>query len=185
MLPLYSPNFSSTPDLFEAIVKLSKQKDWRWLIKFHPKMTNEWIEKFKAQTHEKLQIVGDTQLFEVFQQSDVILSDTSSNITEFILQGKPAVTYKNAQPEEVFINFTDPTQLEHSLSLALNGKCKKEQIANYCQQMHPYNDQKSSERILDAVENILQNLLCAKKRKPLNLFRHLKMRKAYSYWRFF
>jgi CDP-glycerol glycerophosphotransferase (TagB/SpsB family) len=183
--PTFSPAFTSTPDLFEAIIKLSKQNDWRWLIKFHPKMASEWVEKFKAQAHEKLQIVGDTQLFDVFQQSDVILSDTSSIITEFILQGKPAVTYKNAQPEEVLINFTDPTQLEHSLSLALNGNSKKEQIADYCQQMHPYNDQKSSERILDAVEHILQNQLCAEKRKPLNLFRQLKMRKAYRYWRFF
>ncbi|MDX3772593.1 CDP-glycerol glycerophosphotransferase family protein [Chromatiaceae bacterium AAb-1] len=184
--PTFSPSLTSVPDLFDQIISLSHRHPWRWLVKFHPKMDAQWVEKFRAAAHDKLQLVADTNLYDTFEQADLMLSDTSSIITEFVLHGKPVITYRNAQPEPVLIDITAPDQLESSIKQALaTERCQQELIADYCRQMHPYTDGQSSERILDQVAAILQNGITAATPKPLNFFRELKMRKALSYWRFF
>lgn len=182
--PTFSPAYCSTPELFEEIIKLSHSEDWQWLVKFHPKMDSTWIDKFRAQSHHKLKLVGDAHLASAFATADVLLSDTSSIITEFLLQGKPAVTYKNASPDPVFIDFVEAPQLKSSIETALHDVSRKERIEQFCHSMHPYRDQLSSERILSCVENILTNNITAERRKPLNIIRHLKARKAYKYWAF-
>jgi len=50
--------------------------------------------------------------------------------------------------------------------------------------LHPYVDGQSSSRILDACEDILDNKIKAKKRRPLNLFRNFKIRRSLGYWKF-
>ncbi len=182
--PTFSPALTSAPDLFEEIVHLSHQKDWQWLVKFHPKMDKYWVEQFKQAAHAKLQIVEDAAISPVLHAADVILSDTSSIITEFMLLSKPAVTYKNAQPEPELIDFTNPKKLAEKIELALNAD--EEQITRinqYTARMHPYQDGLSSSRILAAVDDILQNGKQAPKKKPLNLVRNFKMRKKLGYWK--
>lgn len=55
-------------------------------------------------------------------------------------------------------------------------------IDEFCQQLHPYHDGLSSQRVLAATnELILTNPKL--KAKPLNLIRNFKMRKKLNYWR--
>ncbi|MCU4674230.1 CDP-glycerol glycerophosphotransferase family protein [Catenovulum sp. 2E275] len=182
--PTFSPALTSAPDLFDQIVHLSHQQDWQWLIKFHPKMDKTWVDKFKHAAHAKLQIVEDAAISPVLHAADVILSDTSSIITEFMLLSKPAVTYKNAQPEPELIDFTNPKQLLEKLEYALNLEPSElAKIDAYTAKMHPYQDGLSSKRILAAVDNIVLNGKKAPKNKPWNLIRNLKMRKKLAYWK--
>ncbi|WAJ69674.1 CDP-glycerol glycerophosphotransferase family protein [Catenovulum adriaticum] len=182
--PTFSPALTSAPDLFEEIIQLSHTQNWQWIVKFHPKMDKNWIEKFTAAAHDKLQIIETAEIAPVLHAADVILSDTSSIITEFMLLSKPAVTYKNAQPEPELMDFTEPKQLKSELSQALEPNAQLiEQINQYTAQMHPYQDGLSSQRILTAVDDIVEKGKRARKKLPLNLVRNFKMRKKMKYWK--
>lgn len=183
--PTFSPSLTSVPDLYEQIVKLSKNGNWHWLVKFHPKMESSWVEKFKAAQHDHLQVVETAEIAPVLQTADVILSDTSSIITEFMLLNRPAVTYKNKQPDVALIDFTDASLLEQKLTEALEPtEDRLKQIRDYNEQFHPYQDGQSANRILTAIEDKVANGKKAPKALPVNLIRNLKMRKKLKYWKF-
>ena len=57
-----------------------------------------------------------------------------------------------------------------------------ERIDRYVQELHPYRDGRSSERVLDAVQGRLADN-GAYRAKPLNLIRRLKVRKQLGYYR--
>ena len=54
-------------------------------------------------------------------------------------------------------------------------------IEEHAKQTHPYVDGRSSERVLDAVDALVQKGLGHLKPKPRNLIRHMKMRKQLGY----
>ena len=117
-------------------------------------------------------------------QADVMLSDTSSVITEFLLLNKPVVTFRNSQPESPLMDVTAPEQLESALQSALSeNNSLQQEIEQYMQKVHPSRDGRASQRILDAVAEQI-NHPPALKPKPRNLIRQFKMRKRLGYWQF-
>jgi CDP-glycerol glycerophosphotransferase (TagB/SpsB family) len=182
--PTFSPSLTSVRDLYKPISKISKKGNWHWLVKFHPKMENNWVRKFESIQHEHLEVVCATEIAPVLKAAHVILSDTSSIISEFMLLNRPAVTYKNIDPEDVLINFTEPNLLEQKLAEALQvSEIRLNKINAYNQQFHPYQDGLSASRILSAIERRLVEGKDATKPLPLNLFRNFKMRKQLKYWK--
>lgn len=181
--PTFSPSLTSAPDLVDEIRKLSESKDWHWVVKFHPKMAKEYIKQFEAIKGPNLEILEVGEISSLLQTADIIVSDTSSIITEFLLLNKPAVTYKNAQPEPVLIDITEPAQLEHAIAEGLTKAPQRlKLIAEYNEQIHPYQDGKSAHRLLDAVNKKIIDGKSAPKALPANLFRNLKMRKNLKFW---
>jgi CDP-glycerol glycerophosphotransferase (TagB/SpsB family) len=173
----------SAEALFDEIQRLSQSKSWQWLIKFHPKMDKQWVEKFKSIQHDKLTLVDSAAVAPLLQTADVILSDTSSIITEFLLLEKPAVTFNNSEPEDVLIDITEPSKLEAALELALSDDNERVRlIKEYNTKMHPYQDGKSGERVLEAAKATLRDGKKAPKALPRNWFRNLKMRRKIGYW---
>ncbi len=181
--PTFSPSLTAAPALFDEITRLSREKDWQWLVKFHPKMDPVWIEKYRSISSDKLLVIDDCDVSHVLQAADVMVSDTSSIIGEFALLGKPAVTLNNSQPGDYLIDINDASQLESSIEQALSPSEKfGEQIRGYAQDLHPYDDGESAKRIYEATQQLLENGKQAPKKMPLNLFRNLKMRKKLGYW---
>ncbi|GFD93587.1 CDP-glycerol--glycerophosphate glycerophosphotransferase [Alteromonas sp. KUL156] len=183
--PTFSPSLTSTEALFEHIVALSKKHDWQWKVKFHPKMDKATIEKYMLAQHDKLEVVTSSSILPLLRESDVMISDTSSAITEFLLMGKPVVTYKNAQPEPVLINIDNADVLEMSIIRALAMDSELENaIKVYSSEMHPYKDGESAKRVLaatiDEIEHFPRSENCT---KPKNWFRNFKLRKRLRYWR--
>jgi len=162
--------------------RLSQLGRWKFIAVLHPKMEAEVVEKFKAMQHENFTFYDTTDLIPLFKQADVMLSDTTSAITEFVLQKKPVVTLNNNQPAPHMINITDPLQIEQALEKALS-KPKKimEALEMFIEQTHPYSDGKSSARVVDACLHFLEHEKI--KRKPLNLVRRYQVRKKLGYWR--
>lgn len=74
--------------------------------------------------------------------------------------------------------------IEDSINQVLSHPFKLMQnIGEFIKQTHPYNDGKSSLRVLAAVEELLEGKNLPSKRKPLNLVRKFKARKKLGYWR--
>lgn len=184
--PTFSPSFSSAETLIDVIDTLSKKYNWQWIIKFHPKMDPAIAALYKARQHDNLTVTCEQSVIPLLLTADVMLSDTSSVITEFLLLNKPVVTFRNSQPESPLIDIKMPIQLEDALQTALNAdESLRTKIADYTKTVHPYRDGKSAQRILDAVTSEIENAPHSDlKRKPHNIWRHLKMRKRLGFWQF-
>lgn len=185
MCSTFSRNLTCAPDLYEEVEKLSRQGKWRWLVQFHPKMATEIVDKYKALSNENLQFIETDDVLPLLKQADVMLCDTSSVLLMFLLQQKPVVTYKNAVPGPHLIDFSDPAELEQRLEEALQRPSQlMAAIELFTQNIHPYRDGQSSDRVLDAVEIELARSKKTSCKKPLNLVRNLKARKKLNYWKF-
>jgi CDP-glycerol glycerophosphotransferase (TagB/SpsB family) len=182
--PTFSPKLTSTYALAEYIKTLSMTKDWQWLIKLHPKATQDEIEMFKAMSNENLKFVETSNIIPLLQAADVLLSDTSSILAEFALQKKPVVSYHNRQPASWLINFTESDKLEEKLEFALN-RCPDvlDRVVKHCDAIHPYRDGQSSARMIAAIDELIDSGIGHLKSKPLNLIRRLKIRKKLKYYR--
>jgi CDP-glycerol glycerophosphotransferase (TagB/SpsB family) len=181
--PTFSPALTSAPTLFNEIKRLSDQKDYHWLIKFHPKMATQWLEQYKTLEKNNVQIIETSSINELLQTADIMVSDTSSVIGEFSLLNKATVSLNNKEPGEYLVNIQQANQLEKAIEQALSPSSKLQTaIKAYADDLHPYHDGQAAKRILSATEQLLDNGKLAIKNKPWNLFRNLKQRKKLHYW---
>ncbi|KGJ89288.1 CDP-glycerol--glycerophosphate glycerophosphotransferase [Thalassotalea sp. ND16A] len=182
--PTFSPKLTSTYALFPQIKALINEKDWHWLIKLHPKATEQEVAMFKALATDNVQFVETSNIIPLLQAADVLLSDTSSILAEFALQQKPVVSFANRRPEPWLINFTDADELQQKLTYAFqNDAAVISAIKAHCDNIHPHQDGHSSARVIAAVDELIDSGIGHLKRKPLNLIRRLKMRKKLKYYR--
>ncbi|WP_286265027.1 CDP-glycerol glycerophosphotransferase family protein [Thalassotalea atypica] len=179
----FSPRLTQAPALKEKIMALSEQGKYHWLITFHPKMSAEIVESYKAIQHDNLTFIETDNLVPYMQQADVMLGDYSSMITDFLVLGKPAVTFNNDGFITGLKNVESIDELESAIDDALTYPDEMMNVINrYASAAHPYRDGQSSSRVLEAVDSFL-NYNPVSKRKPLNLIRNLKARKSLNYWR--
>ncbi len=119
-------------------------------------------------------------MLDLLHRADVIVSDNSSILQEFLLLKKPVVTYRNRDPQECMINITKTEDLEKAIRQALApGDALLRAIEAYGPSMTPFLDGASSERVLDAVEEMIQSGW--KDTKPANLWRNFRMRQRLNF----
>lgn len=178
----FSKRLSLAPKLYEQIKSFSEQGKWRILMQFHPKMPSELVAKYQALENNSLTFIETDNVLPLLQAADIMLCDTSSILLMFILQRKPVVTFCNQNPGKHLIDVTDPDKLETAIDYALTyPQSLMTEIEDFCQQLHPYQDGLSSQRVLAATNELI--LTDPKlKAKPLNFIRNLKMRKKLNYW---
>jgi CDP-glycerol glycerophosphotransferase (TagB/SpsB family) len=184
--PTFSPALTSASALFEDIAVLAKtHQDWQWIIKFHPKMADNLVQQYQSLSSENIHVIETAELAPILQAADVIVSDTSSIITEFGLLNKPIVTFNNKEPEAHLLNISDSKDLFSAIEQALKAEQSLlEKIKHNTNLMHPYFDGNSSGRVLDATEKTIQSPPVGLKTKPRNWLRKFKMRKKLGYWKF-
>jgi len=181
--PTFSPNLTCAPALMAEITRLVQARDWQWVVKFHPKMDPQWIEQYKKIIGDNYHVSDEYSVASLLQSADVLLSDTSSIIGEFSLLSKPVVSFNNSKPGNYLIDISQPEKLEGSIEAALSPSDDLlGHIHQYAQDLHPGSDGKSAHRILAATDALIKNKRKGLKKKPLNLFRNLKMRKKLAYW---
>ncbi len=184
MCSTFSRHLTCAPILFDKIKALSRQGKWNWIIQFHPKMPTHIVEQYKSIQNKHLTFIETDNVIPLLQQADVMVCDTSSVLMMFLLLNKPVVTFKNISPKDYLIDINDADKLIQSIEYALTRPEKlMRKIARFIHETHPYSDGKSSERVLAAVDELLESDIPLKK-KPLNLIRNFKMRKKLGYWKF-
>jgi len=178
----FSKKLSCAPHLFETVKRLSQTGEWNWLVQFHPKMPIEIVNQYMSLQNENLSFIETDDVIPLLQQADVMVCDTSSVLIMFLLLGKPVVTYNNIAPTNYLLNIDNVNLLEQTINKALEKppelmKC----IEHFIKYTHPYNDGKSSNRVLEAVDKLLSGTMILGK-KPMDLFRQFKIRKKLNYW---
>ena len=179
----FSPSWSAAETLYEEVKRLSRDGRWRWIVTFHPKMNPATRAKYKALENAYLRFAEDDNILDLFPQVDMMCSDTSSALNEFLLTGKPVVTFKNRRPGPQLIDIDRVEDFEPAIARALARPPELMQaIAEYADAIHPYRDGRSSERVLDAIDAFIARGGRNRRRKPLNLWRKFKLRRRIGYW---
>lgn len=172
-------------EVFEEIKRLSTLGKWHFDVVLHPLIDKNIVQKFKDIENENLIFHDTTNLIPLFKKSDIMLCDTSSALIEYLLQIKPVVTFRNNMPLPSYINVTEVLKIEKAIEYALTMPEEiLKNIKKYANDSHPYNDGKSSERVIDVVLAFLEKDRSYLKKKPLNLLRKFKMRKKLHYFKF-
>ena len=179
----FSKRLSCAYQLHDTIKQLSQTGRWRWLVQFHPKMSRKTVEQYKALTSEHLTLVETDDVNPLLREADVMLCDTSSVITMFLLLNKPVVTFNNISPGDHLLNILNESELEHALDNAFGKPVELMQsIKEFGQRVHPYTDALSSQRTLDAIDDAIAEQSQLKVKKP-DILRQYKMRKKLRYWK--
>ena len=186
---LFASTFSkiatAAPHVFETIKRLSESGEWNWLVTLHPKMDKDVVAKYKSIESDHLRFIENSGVLSALQEADVMLCDTSSIISEFIVLQKPVVTYKTLNNGEHLINVEEVEDIEKALRYALTKPPElMQKVVSFGQMIHPDTDGRSSERVLDAVDWFIEEGHKGLKKKPLNLLRSYKIRKKLGYFKF-
>ncbi len=180
----FSPRFSKAKILYPFIVHMIQKYNYKWYITLHPKMDDKIVKLYKSIVNENVTFIEAIDTIESFKKSDIMLCDTSSIIYEFLTQGKPVITFQTQKEEASLINITDINKLEKSILNTLeNNDRNHKNIIQHVKNFHHYTDGKSSQRVLNIVEEMLECKHLPSKKKPLNIIRNLKLRKELGFWK--
>jgi CDP-glycerol glycerophosphotransferase (TagB/SpsB family) len=180
----FSPSSSAAETLYETVQRLSRTGRWRWIVSLHPKSNPATIARYRALESEHLHFADPDNILELFPQADVMASDTSSALSEFLLTYKPVVTFRNQRPGPQLIDISDPAEFEPAIERALTRPPElMRAIRAYADAIHPHRDGRSSERVLAAVDEFIAEGRARLRPKPRNAWRRLKMRWRFGYWR--
>lgn len=173
-------------NFINEIIRLIEIKDWDWILNLHPKMNTDVVKKIEAlDRYSNVTYISRLEDLTPLSKADILITDTTSVITEFIVQGKPVITYKNNLPQSYMIDIIKPEALEKACQLGFNPSNElKDNINNFINKEHPYFDGKSSERVISAVSDFFKtNAVKNLKRKPLNLVRKISLRRKMNYFK--
>ncbi|PKP44149.1 MAG: CDP-glycerol glycerophosphotransferase [Bacteroidetes bacterium HGW-Bacteroidetes-13] len=172
-------------EVLAEIHRLSLTGNWKFKMVIHPLLSEAVANKIKNMQNENFVFLDTTDLIPLYQESDLLFSDTSSAIIEYLLQIKPVVTYKNNMPGPYLIDISKVEEIETAFLKALEMPDNlKDEIQKFADFSHPYTDGKSSERVIDAVIAFLHKDKSHLKRKPLNLIKKYKIRKKTGFFTF-
>ena len=89
----------------------------------------------------------------LMNESDVLLTDTSSVAYEYLFFDKPIITFKAKTRIDKGINILGASDLEGAIIRALSDPDEyKENRDFYISELHPYQDGKSSQRVIECCE---------------------------------
>jgi CDP-glycerol glycerophosphotransferase (TagB/SpsB family) len=173
----FTESLSSAPLLREEIARQIARGDRHWLLTLHPKSQPEWVAAYRALVGPNAQFVEADVLIPALRAADVLVCDTSSVISEFVVQRKPVVTLRNRAPKPHMIDIAEPALLDEALQQAFAPTpTLTAALAAYADAIHPWHDGCSSGRVLAAVEDLLAGRLGPLTSKPANLWRKLQIR---------
>jgi hypothetical protein len=179
--PTFSPSLTSGPFLIEEFKKLAANPDYLILIKFHDLMAQELINSYKLLAKEFNNIIFEEErnIVKFLLMADVMISDTSSVVYEFLLLDKPVITFKCSSKNIQWENTNSYSGLTQLVESNLNKDIYKNKRSEIMAQYHPYHDGNSALRMIDTVKDYIDKNGVPKNRK-LSIFRRRKINKIFG-----
>lgn len=180
----FTSHLSAAPHLLEAIAAQIAAKRRYWLLSLHPKCPPQLFERYRALAGEHARFIETEQLLSAQRAADVLLADTTSVVSEFVVQHKPVVTFRNKAPKAHMLDFDDPAALPMMLERAFAPDAARHAaLVAYADSIHPYRDGRASQRVIEAAEALLAGKLGELQRKPSGTWwRSLQIRRELGYW---
>lgn len=180
----FTERLSAAPHLLDAIAAQIARGDRYWLLTLHPKCPPALFARYRALAGPHAAFFETEQLVSAQRAADVLLADTTSVVSEFVVQRKPVVTFRNRAPKPHMLDFDDPAALPAMLARAFApDEGLRRAIADYAEVIHPARDGRASERVIAAVAALQRGELGPLRRKPLaGLWRDLQLRRELGYW---
>ena len=181
--PTFSPKFKSSQTVLPVIKDLPQENEV-WIIKFHDLMSRNEKEYIMNLNKDRFRISTQPSIIPLLQVADVLISDTSSVVYEFILLDKPVITINSRSRLEKGINISDITQLREAIDRSI---AKPEEYSKNRQRVikgiQKYRDRQNCKRVLEAVDSVIEHSeISSLRRKPLNIYRKYRVRKKFGYW---
>lgn len=179
--PTFSPSLTSAEAFKPQLEAIAKEGKYILNIKFHDLMAQEYIAYYKnlANRYPTVFFKEGRNIVNQFIVADLLISDTSSVIYEFLLLDKPVITLDNISENIRWNDLKNPAELSQVVHKNLKEDPFKEQRAQVIAEYHPYHDGKSTERMVDAIENYITENGVPELRK-LSLFRRYKINKIFK-----
>ena len=177
--PSSTPSLSSATALKNVIKKLSSHKEILFMIKFYDNMDKDVVELYREMNISNILIIEESDIAQSIQIADLLLSDTSSVVYEFILLDKPVVTFNSQSENITWSNHTDINQIFLNVIRTVEGNDRfrdgrEKTIALY----HPYKDNKSSTRMIEATQEYIKEHGIPKKRK-VSFLKRWRLKRKY------
>jgi hypothetical protein len=179
--PTFSPSLTSAVAAQNAILEIVDQEDVHILVKFHDLMDTAVIASYKqaAESRTNFSVLEEKNILKPMIMADLMISDTSSVVYEFILLNKPVITISSTSTTINWCNLDGPDALRPTLMKELKEDNFRANRVNTIKAYHPYTDGKSSSRMIAAVESYIQQHGVPERRK-LNLYRRFKINKMFG-----
>lgn len=179
--PTFSPSLTSAAYLLGEFEKLSMNSEYLILFKFHDLMSSDLIYEYKALAKEKSNVVFEEErnIIKFLLMADIMISDTSSVVYEFLLLNKPVITFKSNSENIQWDNSLEYKGLSDKVLSNLETDRYKEKRVRIFNDYHPYSDGRSAERMVDAVEDYIEINGVPEKRN-LSWLRRRKMNKIFG-----
>jgi len=152
--PTFSERFTSLEVMDDALIKLSKSKNIVLLFKFHPLTSEKYVNKYKAISSKYKNIIWieDPDIAKYQLMSDLMISDTSSTVYEFLLLNKPVITLNTSNKKPSWINIDKPEKLLETYDIAFTDKKSKTDRKWFIENYDPYFDGNVCNRMYDYIE---------------------------------
>jgi len=175
---LYAPTFSqkmeSATDLIPNLKDTIKNDEFL-IFKFHELMDQNVIDQIDEIDSNNIKIIDTYDVTPLLYLADMMISDTSSVIYEFMVLNKPVVTYKTQSRVAKAINITEPGELRSAIDRAFSESCTKRN-QKQLSEINPYLDGKISESLINRLNEIYDNPdILPKHKKPMNLYRKMQI----------
>ena len=179
--PTFSPSLTSATSAQNAIFELAQQEGIFIMIKFHDLMDIQVVEEYKtaAEQVSNVSIIEDRNILKYLIMADMMISDTSSVVYEFILLNKPVITIRSTAESINWRDIPSAVELVSAVNHELLHDDFKAARLNTIRQYHPYTDGQSSERMITATQDYIIKFGVPEKRK-INLYRKFKINKMFG-----
>lgn len=179
--PTFSPSLTSAKKSIDDIFAIANNKKILLVIKFHDLMNIEVKNSYalKAKDYNNIIISEEKSIIPALVYSDIMISDTSSAVYEFLILDKPVITINTRTKSPKWLNIKESTNLSNQINDTLKNDSFKNKRAEIIAEYHPYTDGKSSDRMLDEINKWIEINGIPTKRK-LSFLRRRKINKLFG-----
>jgi hypothetical protein len=179
--PTFSPRLTSGEKYLGEIEKLCANKDFEVHIKFHDLMDKQLVERYYqlAEGTNNLTISKEANILPLMKRCDLMISDTSSVVYEFLLLDKPVVTLETTSKHIRWDNITLSNNLRNVVENNLKYDPYRAERKWFIDNYHPYTDGQSSARMIKAAQDYIDINGVPQQRK-LSFLRRRKMNRTFG-----